>query len=191
MDITMNLKIKVSIDENKRIGVENITNCVRNMELNKAVTKGIIEGYQDLLINEMCGPAYKRNRDKPYTRAGKRIRTIGTIFGKIAIDIRRVKDSKNKTFKPILKRMDFNGRKVYQRDICYASIDLATKLTYRDCKKEAELFTTDLPSPRTMCRKVHESLSILEDGQNKNDKDRSKVIMADGWDQSSWIWKEE
>ena len=67
----MNLEIKVSIDENKRIGVENITNCVKSMDLNKAVTKGIIEGYQDPLINEMCGPEYKRNRDKPFTRAGK------------------------------------------------------------------------------------------------------------------------
>lgn len=53
MEITINLEIKVSINESERTGVENVTNCVREMELNKAVTKQLIEEYQNKLIEEL------------------------------------------------------------------------------------------------------------------------------------------
>jgi hypothetical protein len=167
------VEIKVSIDDRERIGIENITEAVKRAELDKAVTKEIIEALQDSLVEEMCGARYERNRE--YTRATTKNRTIGTIFGKITFPLKKIRDKRTgKIRAPIAERIDFNGKKRYQKDISWACIDLSTKLTYRDCRREAELFVPDVPSPRTICRRVQE-ISIEKENEEKAD-----LIMADG-----------
>jgi hypothetical protein len=53
------------------------------MELNKLVTKKIIEECQDVLVDELCNPRYSGKGEKEHKRAGKSKRTIGTRFGKV------------------------------------------------------------------------------------------------------------
>ena len=89
-----------------------------------------------------------------------------------------MKDEKGRVFKPIYELVEFDGKKQYQKDISFIGIDLAAKLTYRDCKKEAELFVKELPSPRTICRRVHEALPLLE-GEEKENQEH-KLLYADG-----------
>ena len=62
----------------------------------------------------------------------------------------------------------------------WACIDMSTKLTYRDCRKEAELFVPDVPSPRTICRRVQE-IPVEKENEEKAD-----LIMADG---TKWVRK--
>jgi len=167
------VEIKVSIDDKEKIGIENITEAVKKADLNKVVTQKILEALQDSLVEDMCGKRYERNKE--CTRASAKWRTIGTIFGSIILPIRRVRDKRTgKIRKPLKERVDFNGKKRYQKDISWACIDMSTKLTYRDCRKEAELFVPDVPSPRTICRRVQE-IPIEKENEEKAD-----LIMADG-----------
>ncbi|HIH96116.1 MAG TPA: hypothetical protein HA348_01255 [Thermoplasmata archaeon] len=89
-----------------------------------------------------------------------------------------MKDEKGRVFKPIYELVEFDGKKQYQKDISFIGVDLAAKLTYRDCKKEAELFVKELPSPRTICRRVHEALPLLEREEKENQE--HKLLYADG-----------
>jgi hypothetical protein len=146
MNIELNLKINVSIPEDRKIGIENLTNSIAELELNKLVTKSIIEESQEILVGELCGPKHQRKKERRYRRAGKKRRTIGTRFGRLKFRLRRVKDKKERrVFKPIYELIEFDGKKQYQKDISFIGIDLAAKLTYRDCKKEASLFVKELP----------------------------------------------
>jgi len=77
----ISVEIKMSIDDKEKIGVENITEAVKRAELDKAITKEIIEALQDSLVDDMCGTRYERHKE--YTRAAAKKRAIGTIFGKI------------------------------------------------------------------------------------------------------------
>jgi hypothetical protein len=79
---------------------------------------------------------------------------------------------------PSTELLEFDGKKQYQKDISFIGIDLAAKLTYRDCKKEAELFVKELPSPRTICRRVHEVLPLLE-GEEKESHEYG-LLYTDG-----------
>jgi hypothetical protein len=83
LNVRIELGINVSIPENQKIGIENLTNSIEGMELNKLVTKKIIEECQDVLVDELCGPRYSGNGEKGHKRAGKSKRTIGTRFGKV------------------------------------------------------------------------------------------------------------
>jgi hypothetical protein len=87
-----------------------------------------------------------------------------------------VKDAQGKVFKPINEIVELDGKKLYQRDISFISIDLATKLTYRDCRREGNLFLRDFPSPRTVCRRTHDSLPL----DREDVRTKANVIQADG-----------
>jgi hypothetical protein len=63
MNIELNLKINVSIPEDRKIGIENLTNSIAGLELNKLVTKSIIEECQELLVKELCGPKHQRKKE--------------------------------------------------------------------------------------------------------------------------------
>jgi hypothetical protein len=181
MNIELNLKINVSIPEDRRIGIENLTNSIAGLELNKLVTKSIIEECQELLVKDLCGPKHQRKEERRYRRAGKKRRTIGTRFGRLKLKLRRVKDEKGRVFKLVYELLEFDGKKQYQKDISFIGIDLATKLTYRDCKKEAELFVKELSSPRTICRRVHEVLPLLESEEREEKENQEyELLYADG-----------
>lgn len=85
-----------------------------------------------------------------------------------------MRDAQRRIFKPINETVEFDGKKLYQRDISFISIDLATKLTYRDCRREGNLFVREFPSPRTICRRVHSLPLDREDVGTKAD-----LIQAD------------
>jgi len=61
MNIRVEFEINASIDNNQKIGIENLTNSIAEMELNKLVTKEIVEECQELLVDEICDPEYSRN----------------------------------------------------------------------------------------------------------------------------------
>jgi len=111
------------------------------MELNKLVTKKIIEKCQELLVDELCNPKYSRNGEKEHKRAGKSKRTLGTRFGKVDLELIKVR-SQGRIFKPINELIELDGKKLYQRDISFIGIDLATKLTYLNRKKNATYKST-------------------------------------------------
>ncbi|HIH96115.1 MAG TPA: hypothetical protein HA348_01250 [Thermoplasmata archaeon] len=71
MNVELNLKINVSIPEDQRIGIENLTNSIAGLELNKLVTKSIIEECQELLVKELCGPKHRRKKGDTEERERK------------------------------------------------------------------------------------------------------------------------
>jgi hypothetical protein len=82
MNIRVEFEINVSIDNNQKIGIENLTNSIAEMELNKLVTREIVEECQELLVDELCNPKYSRNGEKEHKRAGKSKRPLEVWKGR-------------------------------------------------------------------------------------------------------------
>lgn len=78
----------------------------------------------------------------------------------------------NKILKPIYDAVDFAGKKRYQEDISMISVELATKMTYRDTVKEGKFITKDFPSPCTV------NLRVIEYGEKIQDMNMEKIKNA-------------
>jgi hypothetical protein len=74
MNIELNIKINVSIPEDRKMGIENLTNSIAELELNKLVTKSIMEECQEYQVEKLCGPKHSRDPKRRYRRAGRKKR---------------------------------------------------------------------------------------------------------------------
>jgi len=172
-EVTIPLKISIEIPEDKKVTVGNISTAVRDIEINKMIVEEVVHNIDKQKVKEYCGPKYERgNGDKRYQRAGTCDRTVVTKVGKLNLNRHTVEDTskdEDKFFKPVEDVVIFDGKKIYQEDISMASVELATKMTYRDAKKEGELFTS-MPSPSTINRRA------IEYGEEIQDFNDSEII---------------
>ncbi|HWQ95744.1 MAG TPA: hypothetical protein VN368_00075 [Candidatus Methylomirabilis sp.] len=93
-----------------------------------------------------------------------------TAIGKLNLKLHKVVDTAaSKILKPIYEVVDFAGKKVYQEDISMISVELATKMTYRDTVKEGKFITKDFPSPCTV------NMRVIEYGEKIQEMNTEKI----------------
>ena len=185
MEIVTYLKTKICIPEDKKVTVGNIVSAVKSLQMEKRTVEEIIKAIDQDETEGICGkPNTRGNGKKQYQRAGTKNRHPVTSVGRLNLKLHRVKDThkaEDMTFKPVERRIEFDGRKIYQEDISMISSELATKMTYRDAVREGMLFTTDMPSASTINRRIIAYGKKMKEFNKKRIKDASvNTAFADG-----------
>lgn len=154
--ILIPLQVGVCIPEDKKVTIGNLSTAVQKLQLDKMVVENIVGALDDGLVKAYAGEKYMRISPKRYQRAGPKERHPITSVGKLDLDLNRIKDNRTgRVFKPIEDVIEFHGKKHYQEDISMISVELATKMTYRDAVLEGKLFTK-MPSASTINRRAIE-----------------------------------
>lgn len=112
--------------------------------------------------------------ENEYHKHQKEERTIVTQLGKTTFSLTRLRDkSTGRTFCPLYSFIEFDERRIYQRDVAAMAIDYALSMSYRDSKQRLER-TTESPSHSTIWRRMQE-LGMLESEFEYDD-----FVSADG-----------
>ncbi len=156
--VEVSLHVNIEISEDKKVTLGNIATAIKGLGIESKIAEQIIQAIDEKEVEKLCGSKYQRgNGENRYQRGGTCSRDPVTAIGKLYIKLHKVVDADtNKTFKPIYDIVDFEGKKVYQEDISMISVELATKMTYRDTVKEGKFITKDFPSPCTVNQRVIE-----------------------------------
>jgi hypothetical protein len=156
--VEVSLHVNIEISEDKKVTLGNIATAIKGLGIESKIAEQIIQTIDEKEVEKLCGSKYQRgNGENRYQRGGTCSRDPVTATGKLNIKLHKVVDADtNKTFKPIYDIVDFEGKKVYQEDISMISVELATKMTYRDTVKEGKFITKDFPSPCTVNQRVIE-----------------------------------
>lgn len=180
-EIIVYLQLKIGILEDKKISVSSIANAVDESDLNKQVLKQILEAIQEDEVLQLCGKKHARKQDRGWKRAGTSNKTIGTRLGKIKIKLAKVQDTLTNTiFKPLMGRVEFKGKKVYQNDVSILGVELASKMTYRDANKEGKRVIEEFPSPHTINRRAKEYGEAIVHFNRSEIREKAEIVMADG-----------
>jgi uncharacterized protein YlzI (FlbEa/FlbD family) len=156
--VEVSLHVNIEISEDKKVTLGNIATVIKGIGIESKIAEQIIQTIDEKEVERLCGSKYQRgNGENRYQRGGTCSRDPVTAIGKLNIKLHKVVDADtNKTYKPIYDIVDFEGKKVYQEDISMISVELATKMTYRDTVKEGKFITKDFPSPCTVNQRVIE-----------------------------------
>ena len=182
-EIEVSLQVKIGIQEDKKVTVGNISTAIKNLGIEPRITEQIIQTIDEKEVEKHCGSKYQRGNGKNrYRRGGTSDREPVTAVGKLNITLHKVVDTEaNKTFKPINNVVDFEGQRIYQEDISMISVELATKMTYRDTVKEGKFITKDFPSPCTVNQRVIEyGEKIQEFNSEKIENISIETAFSDG-----------
>ncbi len=181
--VEVSLHVNIEISEDKKVTLGNISTAIKGLGIESRIAEQIIQTIDEKEVERLCGNKYQRgNGENRYQRGGTYGRDPVTAIGKLNIKLHKVVDAgTNKTFKPIYDIIDFEGKKVYQEDISMISVELATKMTYRDTAKEGKFITKDFPSPCTVNQRVIEyGTKIQELNTEKIENACIETAFADG-----------
>jgi hypothetical protein len=176
------VQIKIRVPEDKKLTVGNVSTAVHQMGIPKKVTEAIIHALDEQKTEQYCGPANARgNGRKRYRRGGTKKRCPKTVAGELNLKLHQVIDTHaNRVFRPVEDVIEFDGRKVYQEDISMISVELATKMSYRDAVTEGKLFTK-MPSPSTVNRRaIQYGKKARENNHQQIKGARVKTVFPDG-----------
>lgn len=181
--VEVSLQVNIEISEDKKVTLGNIATAIKGLGIESKIAEQIIQTIDEKEVKKLCGSKYQRgNGENRYQRGGTCSRDPVTAIGKLNIKLHKVVDADtNKTFKPIYDIIDFEGKRVYQEDISMISVELATKMTYRDTVKEGKFITKDFPSPCTVNQRVIEyGAKIQEFSTGKIENKGMKTVFSDG-----------
>lgn len=172
--VEVSLHVDLEISEDKKVTLGNIATTIKGLGIEAKITEQIIQAIDEQKIAGLCGTKYQRgNGDNSYQRGGTFDRYPVTAVGKLNLKLHKVVDTAaNKILKPIYEVVDFAGKKVYQEDISMISVELATKMTYRDTVKEGKFITKDFPSPCTV------NMRVIEYGEKIQEMNTEKIKNA-------------
>src|SRR3990170_3697500 len=181
--VEVSLHVNIEISEDKKVTLGNIATAVKGLGIESKIAEQIIQTIDEKEVEKLCGSKYQRgNSENRYQRGGTCGRDPVTAIGKLNIKLHKVVDADtNKTYKPLYDIVDFEGKKVSQEDISMISVELATKMTYRDTVKEGKFITKDFPSPCTVNNRVIEyGGKIQEMNTEKIENADIKTAFSDG-----------
>lgn len=166
----VSVQVKICIPEDKKITIGNLATTIHNMQIDKKVTEGIVQGLSEKITSEYCGLKYTRGNGKErFQRAGTKCRHPVTCVGALDLRLNRIRDTQatnNMILRPVEDILMFDGENIYQEDISMIAVELSTKMTYRDAKMEGELFTT-MPSVRTINRRTIKYGKTMQEYNNQ------------------------
>lgn len=181
--VEVSLRVNIEISEDKKVTLGNIATAIKDLGIESKIAEQIIQTIDEKEVEKLCGSKYQRGNGKNrHQRGGTCSRDPVTAIGKLNIKLHKVVDADtNKTLKPIYDIVDFEGKRVYQEDISMISVELATKMTYRDTVKEGKFITKDFPSPCTVNQRVIEyGEKIQELNTNKIENAGIETAFSDG-----------
>jgi hypothetical protein len=133
----------------------------------------VLEERNKELIQALCGPEYHPIPACRYKRAGTKRRMLGTRFGIIEIKVSRVLDTwTGKSVIPLWKDIIIKERCLYQLDVIQLSINGTLRMTYRDTNRELSRTIGEVPSPRTINRRV------MQEGDELNRQILERELVA-------------
>jgi hypothetical protein len=181
--VEVSLHVDLEISEDKKVTLGNIATSIKGLGIEAKITEQIIQAIDEQKVAQLCGTKYQRgNRGNSYQRGGTFDRYPVTAIGKLNLKLHKVVDTAaKKILKPIYDVVDFTGKKIYQEDISMISVELATKMTYRDTVKEGKFITKDFPSPYTVNMRVIEYGEKIQEMNNEKIKNAGiETAFADG-----------
>jgi hypothetical protein len=181
--VEVSLHVDLEISEDKKVTLGNIATTIKGLGIEAKIAEQIIQTIDEQKVAGLCGSRYQRgNGENTYQRGGTFDRYPVTAIGKLNLKLHKVVDTAaDKILKPIYDVVDFAGKKIYQEDISMISVELATKMTYRDTVKEGKFITKDFPSPYTVNLRVIEYGEKIQDMNAENIKNASiETAFADG-----------
>jgi len=184
IEISIPIHINFTIDGD--FTVVNVSEKIKDLELEKLVLNQFIEKFNDIITTELCGEKYKHDKkEKRYERAGKSDRKIITLLGELDLKIDKVRCRlTGEIFKPLLAILCIEPYKNYQNDITFTSTDIATKNTYRDTVYIMKNFLKKQLSPSTINRQVIQLGKEIKEFVKKKNKDSEDenydYLYADG-----------
>jgi hypothetical protein len=170
--VEVSLHVNIEISQDKKVTLGNIATAIKGLGIESKIAEQIIQTIDEKEVEKLCGCKYQRgNCENRYQRGGTCSRYPVTAIGKLNIKLHKLVDADaNKTYKPIYDIVDFEGKRVYQEDISMISVELATKMTYRDAMKEGKFIIKDFPSPCTVNQRV------IEYGESYSNIKRAKNL---------------
>jgi len=167
MHATINVRLTVSIDDDKTIPLATLAEFITDQNVESVLLEGLVESLDAARVEALCGEKYAHgNGEQRFQRAGTDTRTAVTTAGEHEFDLHYVEDTaadhdESSYFRPVEDVLDFDGQNRYQQDIAVKSVDLATSLSYRDAADHGDGFVS-MPSPTTINRRAKEYGSKLK-----------------------------
>ena len=183
-EISIPININFTIDG--EFTIVNLAEKIRDLDLEKEVLDQFVVKLNEIVTTELCGEKYEHDKkDKACERAGNYCRKIITLLGESELKIDKIRDMSNrKIFKPLLSVLGIEPYKNCQDDIVFASMDIATKSSYRDTVYIMENFLKKLLSPSTINRELiklgGEIKSFMKDKNKSNDDADYDYFYGDG-----------
>ena len=116
MHATINVRLTVSIDEDKTLTLATIGEAVTEQELASTILEELVGSLDKQLGKEYCGEKLARgNGERRYQRAGTASRSATTTAGEHESDLHYVHDTNEDSyFRPIEDAIEFEGQNHYQ-----------------------------------------------------------------------------
>jgi len=182
MHATINVRLDVSIDEDKTISAATVAEALADQEIESQIYEQSLEALSEQLVEDYCGEKHARgNGEKRYQRAGTADRTISTVVGDHELDLHYVKDTdEGRYFQPIKDVLSFDGQNHYQEGLAFRAVKAATKLSFRDAAAQLAEFTADI-SRSTIHRRVKRfGQQLGEFLHESNAGNEAGTVLADG-----------
>jgi len=127
------VSVQALLEINGPISITNLSRKLDQTNLNKELLQTILTKHQEILVNQLCGEKYSRDKNRQYKRAGTAWRTLQTRHGEITLRVIKIRSLENNTiFKPLLLDLGVEPRRRIVDDLVLESAEAASLLTYRD-----------------------------------------------------------
>jgi len=174
-EISIPIHIKFTFDG--EITIVNLSQIIRDLEIEKLILLQFIEKFNEMLTTELCGEKYQHGKKEKYERGGKSSRTITTMIGKITFIVDKIRDKLTRNItKPTLEKLDIKPYKNVQDDVSFTCADIATKSTYRDTNYIMKSFRNESISPSTINRELIENGKEIKEFMKKKNKDNEEEM---------------
>jgi galactose-1-phosphate uridylyltransferase len=148
--VQIEIPLKLTVDlhdlQNKKLPVQELASALKGVD---AIILGkVLEGIDATIVSSM----QKGYGENEYHKHQKEERTIVTQLGKTTFSVTRLRDkSTGRTFCPLYSIVEFDERRIYQRDVAAMAVDFALSMSYRDSRQRLERIT-ESPSHSTIWR---------------------------------------
>ena len=162
MHATIDVRLTVSIDDDKTIPLATLAEFITDQNIESVLLEGIVESLDAASVEALCGEKHAHgNGQQRFQRRGTDPRTAVTTAGDHEFSLHYVEDTaadhdESSYFRPVEDVLSFDGQNRYQQDIAATSVDLATSLSYRDTADHGDGIFERMPSPTTINRRVRE-----------------------------------
>ena len=175
------VSVQAVLEINGPISITNLSRQLDQTNLNKELLQTILTKHQEILVNQLCGEKYSRDKNRQYRRAGTAWRTLQTSHGEITLRVIKVKSLENNSiFKPLLLDLGVEPRRRIVDDLVIESAEAASLLTYRDTVTLIESLTKAETSKHRVHRYVQEVGSYMNAERRKSLPDRVGIMLGDG-----------
>ena len=121
------ISVQTQIEIAGDLNLASISREIDQINIPREILKKTIVKLQDELVLELCGPAYLRDPDRKYFRAGSASRTLWTRHGKLEFRLAKVHNLEDDCiFSPLLLYMGVEPKKRLVDDLVFECAEAAT-----------------------------------------------------------------